>query len=133
MSAILSDARSTRAGDTVTVAEWICSGLWYRLMRVRIPSATFWKGRKKQQPIAAADTGILPVSVFYWKQRQRGKKFDVTVDITTERRYFISADVTINITTEPKYLRQVIPVREESRMQISSRFTSALYLSLVTG
>ena len=35
-----SDARSSRAGDTVAVAERLCSGLWCRLMRVQIPSVT---------------------------------------------------------------------------------------------
>ena len=35
-----SDARSSRAGDTVAVAERLCSDLWCRLMRVQIPSVT---------------------------------------------------------------------------------------------
>ena len=35
-----SSQRSSRAGDTVAVAERLCSGLWCRLMRVQIPSVT---------------------------------------------------------------------------------------------
>ena len=56
------------------------------------------------------------------------EKLDVTVDVTTRRCYFIFIDVTINITTWSEYLRQAIPAREESRMQISSRFTIALHI-----
>lgn len=39
-----SNIRSIRVSSTVTVAERLCTGLWSRVMRVRIPSVTSPKG-----------------------------------------------------------------------------------------
>ena len=56
------------------------------------------------------------------------RKCDVTIDVTTGRCYFICRDVTTNITTCAEYLLKAVPDREESHMQISSRFTIALHI-----
>ena len=53
-------ARPTRAGDTVTVAERLCSGLWIRHTRVQIPSVTFFPSMQncvKQRAVHRPESG----------------------------------------------------------------------------